>query len=477
MVQPSSARAPLHRAIVLGASLTGMLAAAVLADHADEVLVLERDVLPDGAAARAGLPQARHIHPLLSGGARAIESVAPGIQAAWLAEGARRIAVPARLAVLTPHGWIRRESGPSSQYQIVCTRDLLDAVARRHLLDRPRVTVRTRVRAESLVGDQRQVGGVRARDLSTGSVADFPADLVVDATGRGSRAPYWLAELGLAPVHEETVDPGLVYASRLFRAPAGGDDFPVVSLQADPREATPGRMAFLAPVERGRWHVTLAGTRGGEPTADPDRFDVFARQARHPLVADLIAGLDPLTAVHLNRSCSNRRRFFERHTAWPAGFVVLGDAVAAYNPVYGQGMSAAAQSVTALRGALRKGLAGARLAREVQRAVGRVVQSPWEVTTGQDILFPGATGRRPPLAARLSHGYMDRLSRTATSRPAVTRALFDVMSLSAPPTRLLRPDTALRVLLGPSRPVLTEPPLTPYEHAFGSGTEALPPRA
>ncbi len=158
-------------------------------------------------------------------------------------------------------------------------------------------------------------------------------------------------------------------------------------------------------------------------------------------------------------------------------FVVLGDAVAAYNPVYGQGMSAAAQSVTALRGALRKGLAGARLAREVQRAVGRVVQSPWEVTTGQDILFPGATGRRPPLAARLSHGYMDRLSRTATSRPAVTRALFDVMSLSAPPTRLLRPDTALRVLLGPSRPVLTEPPLTPYEHAFGSGTEALPPRA
>ncbi len=109
--------------------------------------------------------------------------------------------------------------------------------------------------------------------------------------------------------------PGLVYASRLFRAPAGGDDFPVVSLQADPREATPGRMAFLTPVERGRWHVTLAGTRGGEPTADPDRFEAFARQARHPLVADLIAGLDPLTEVYLNRSCSNRRRFFERHTA------------------------------------------------------------------------------------------------------------------------------------------------------------------
>ncbi|MGW5445355.1 NAD(P)/FAD-dependent oxidoreductase [Streptomyces asiaticus] len=465
MVPPINSTAPTpRRAVVLGASLTGMLAATVLADHADEVIVVDRDNLPNGPVRRPGLPQARHVHMLWSGGARAIEALVPGLEERWLAAGARRVRMPADLLALTAHGWTRRSL--HTQYQIACSRDLLDAVARKHTLGKPGITVRTRTHADSLIGDQHQVCGVRLRHLETGAVTDLEACLVVDATGRGSRAPQWLAQLDLPPVREEIVDPGLVYATRVFRAPAGGEDFPVVTFQADPRDGTPGRMATLAPIEGARWLVTLAGTRGAEPTAKPQEFEPFARQLRHPLVADLIANAEPLTDIHITRACSNRRRFYEQMRSWPSGFIVLGDAVAAYNPVYGQGMSVAAQGATILRDVIgRHGLQTINLTRHVQHAIGRLVQGPWDVTTGQDSQYPGAVGKQRPVTARLVHAYVVRLMRTANGRKAVTRALYDVMSLSAPSRRLFYPSVVLQVLLGPGQPPLTEPPLSPTERA------------
>ncbi|QES51574.1 pyridine nucleotide-disulfide oxidoreductase [Streptomyces venezuelae] len=471
---PDSAHRPVRRAVVLGASMAGMLAAAVLAEHADEVLVLDRDELPAGPAPRPGLPQAHHVHLLWSGGVRVIEAIAPGLTRAWLDAGARQLDMPADLVLLTPHGWVRR--GSACQYQLACSRDLLDATARAVLLTGPRIRVRTGVHAEDLLatgtgtgaGTRTAVRGVRVRDLATGAAEEVSATLVVDATGRGSRAPEWLERIGLPRVREESVDPGLVYASRLYRAPDGAAGFPAVGIQADPGRPVPGRMATLLPVEGGRWLVTLAGTRGAEPTREAVEFEAFARTARHPLVADLIADAEPLSEVRLSRSCSNRRRWFEGLRPWPAGFVVLGDAAAAFNPVYGQGMTVAAQSAAVLRTALRAhGLAAPRLARTVQRGVGRVVEVPWSITTGQDIRFPGATGRPAPFAARLTHGYVDRLSRTAMSSEEALRALFDVMSLAEPPTRLFRPRTVRAVLAGPAGPPPDGPPLTAAERSVG----------
>ncbi|MER5778995.1 FAD-dependent monooxygenase [Streptomyces sp. NPDC002039] len=452
-----------RRAVVLGASLTGMLAATALAPHVDEVIVIERDELPDGPGPRPGLPQAHHAHLLWSAGEQAIERLSPGMRQRLLDAGARYVHMPSGLVSLTPHGWVPR-SGEPLQHQIVCSRDLLDATARRFLLQG--ITVRTRSYAVGLMGTRTRITGVRVRDLETKETAALHADFVVDATGRKSHSPQWLAEIGLTAVPETTVDPGLVYASRWYRAPSGAETFPVVSLQPDPGLGVPGRGATLVPVEGDRWLVTLAGTRGAEPGTDPAAFEEFARKAAHPIVADLIARAEPLSEVRLYRNCSNQRRHFEALKPWPAGFVVLGDAVVSTNPIYGQGMTMAAQMVLALRSALdRHGLTTPRLSATVQRRVGRVIRAPWDITTGQDIRFPGATGPRAPLAGRITHRYVDRLSRTAMSRPVVTRALFDVMSLAEPPTRLFRPDTLWGVIKGPAGPALGEPPITESERA------------
>ncbi|MEV6398594.1 FAD-dependent monooxygenase [Streptomyces sp. NPDC051907] len=457
---PSPRPAP-RRAVVIGGGLAGMLAAAVLSEYADEVTVVERDALPEGPAARRSLPQAHHAHLLWSGGARAMESLLPGVTDRWLAAGARRIPLPTGLVSMSAQGWFRR--WPQMQFLISCSRDLLDWAVRQEVAARPNVTVLGRTELLGLRGSAARVTGVAVRS-EDGHEQVLEADFTVDASGRGSRAPEWLRSLGVPAVEEEKVDSGLAYASRVFRAPEGSREYPVVNVQSDAREPRPGQTATIVPIEGGRWLVTLSGTRGGQPTSSAAEFEDFARSVRHPIVGELIAHAEPLTDVVVSRSTVNRRRFYEKVAAWPEGFVAIGDAVATYNPVYGHGMSVAAQGVLALRGALDKhGIASPGLARTVQRAVAGPVSTAWDLATGQDILYPGAIGRQPPSAAKVLRRYVDRLMLTATGRPLVAKALFDVMTLSAPTTSLLKPEIVLAVLRGPKLPQLPGPPLTDEE--------------
>ncbi|MEY9962629.1 2-polyprenyl-6-methoxyphenol hydroxylase-like FAD-dependent oxidoreductase [Streptacidiphilus sp. MAP12-16] len=439
-----------RRAVVLGGGMAGILAAAVLTDHADEVVVVDRDLLPDQARPRKGLPQARHAHLLMSGGARAVETLLPGIIERWAGAGAHRIALPTGMVVLTQVGWMPR--WPEMQFAMACTRDLLDLVVRGQVLARPRITLSEGTEAVALLGDPGRVTGVRVRRQGADGSERLEADLVVDASGRGSQAARRLTELGLPAVSEETVDSGTVYASQVFRAPSGTEDFPLVSVLPHSATPRPGQGATLVPIENGRWLVTLSGTRGGEPTRNPADFEPFARGLGDQIVADLIARAEPLTEVHFTRSTVNRRRFFERLPSWPDGFISMGDAVATYNPVYGQGMSVAAQSAAALREVLReRDLGSPGLARRVQQSIGRAAGGAWDLATGEDINFPGAIGARPSVAAQLLRGYFQRLRLVATTNPVVTRALMDVTTLSAPMTTMVRPEVVLRVLRGPGR--------------------------
>jgi 2-polyprenyl-6-methoxyphenol hydroxylase-like FAD-dependent oxidoreductase len=453
------ARAP-RRAVVIGAGTAGLLAAAALDPYA-EVTVVERDVLPDGPAPRKGLPQARHAHLLLSGGARAMEELLPGVTAAWLAAGARRIPLPTGFVSLTAQGWLRR--WPEMDFMISCSRDLLDSVLRDQVATKDRVTVVDGTELLGLEGDASRVTGVRVRTRD-GEQRVLPADLVVDASGRGSRSTLWLDALGVAPAPLDEVDSGLTYASRIFRAPAGTEDYPVVGVQPDPAQPVPGRSATIVPVEGGRWLVTLSGTRDGQPTDSAEEFEPFARGLRHPVVGELIAHAQPLTDVTISRSTINRRRFFEKVKGWPEGFVALGDAVATYNPVYGHGMAVAAQGALALRGQLAEhGIAAPGLARRVQRAVALPVTIAWELATGTDIRYPGAIGEQPGATRKLLGRYVERLLRTAAGRPLVAQAFLAVFTLSAPLSALVRPEVVFAVLRGPRRPPLTAPPLTAEE--------------
>ncbi|MEU3658659.1 FAD-dependent monooxygenase [Streptomyces sp. NPDC032940] len=453
-----------RRAVVVGAGLAGMLAAAALSTAVDEVVVLERDELPDGPEHRRGLPQGRHAHLLMAGGLDAMEDLVPGagLRKRLLAAGAHEISLSSGTLAMTPEGWLRRwrHEGPA---MLTCSRALLDWTLRAAVLERPGVRIR-KGDARELTGGPGRVTGVRvtAPDGSGEEVLD--AGLVVDAGGRGSRLLTWLDGLGVTGVRERTVDSGLVNATRVYRVPEGAERFPLTVVHADPYASRPGHSGMVLPIEDGRWMVSLGGTRGGEPPADPEGFLRYALELRDPVVGRLISGAEPLTGVHVSRSTSNVRRYVERVRHWPEGLVVLGDALATFNPAYGQGMSVAALGARVLAGEVRRaGPTAPGLARRVQRGAAGPVGAAWAMAVGQDVRYPGTRGGSPNAADRLVGAYTRRLTRTATGSYPAAAALWDVTSILAGPERVLRPATLLATLAGPPLPPPAGPPLTPSE--------------
>ncbi|MCD9875659.1 FAD-dependent oxidoreductase [Streptomyces guryensis] len=457
---PTPARPP-RRALVIGGGLTGMLAAQALSTVA-EVVVIERDMLPERPEPRTGLPQGHHTHLLWSGGAEAIESLLAGTARQLEMAGARRIPLTTGMVAYSAQGWFRR--WPESHYVITCSRDLLDWVIRSQVLKNEHIEVKEGADVTGLTGSAAAVTGVTIR-TDDGEESTLHADLVIDASGRGSRAPHWLDALGAPPVATREVDSGLVYASRVYQAPAGlPDTWPIINVQADPRADGPGQAGVIMPIEHGRWLVTLSGTRGGQPTDDLEDFQRFALGLRHPIVGELLGKAAPLGPVRVTRMTANRRRYYER-TPMPAGFVVLGDALASYNPTYGHGMSVAAQSAVALRETIRlkRGWGAPDLAACMQRAAARRVNTAWTFATGADVFYDGATETGPSRSERVAARFVDRLTYTATGTGRVARALTDVMTLQTGPATLARSSILIATLRGPLKSELTQPPLTVEE--------------
>lgn len=459
--------APRRHAIVLGAGIAGMLAAVALLRHVDTVTVLERDRLPQGPEARRGVPQARHTHVLWSGGVRLIESLLPGTVDRLRASGAHRIGLPEDLVSLTAYGWQQRM--PATQFMIAASRSLLDFTVRDQALADERISLLADTDIIGLRGDAEKVTGVtyKPRGANGGGMSVMEADIVVDATGRGSPMKRWLHVLGLPPVQQDVIDSGMAYATRIFQAPrAARGAFPLVSAYADHRAGVPGRNGILLPIEQGRWMVTLSGTRGAQPPGTESGFDDYLDTLRHPLISQLLRHARPLTPVHASHSTANRRLFYERLVTWPDGLAVVGDAVAAFNPVYGHGMSSAALAAAALDAALTEcgGLVpGA--AQAAQRAIGAVVDTPWILATSQDVCYPDVqTSTEDPRLTRYAaerRRQADTIGEAALLDPVVCSAALLVNTLSGAADALAGDDVkkALAAVAGtraPDEPTLSE---------------------
>jgi 2-polyprenyl-6-methoxyphenol hydroxylase-like FAD-dependent oxidoreductase len=284
----------------------------------------------------------------------------------------------------------------------------------------------------------------------------LPADLVVDASGRMSRTPEWLTSLGLRPPRETFVDVGLCYASRVYRRPAhvGTNDWRGVLLQPAPPAVKRG--GLMLPIEGERWIVTLSGRAGEKPPTDEAGFMAYARSLRAPTIYQAIANAEPLSGIVGYRATANRVRHYEELDGSPDGLVVIGDAACAFNPVYGQGMTAAALGATllgqcllearAVRGAGR-GLTG--LSRRFQRRLARLNVMPWLSATSEDARYleqekRAAQGWR----MRLMHGYIDRLTSRSTESAEVRQILIEIFNMLRPPAALFLP----RLLFAALRP-------------------------
>jgi 2-polyprenyl-6-methoxyphenol hydroxylase-like FAD-dependent oxidoreductase len=304
------------------------------------------------------------------------------------------------------------------------------------------------------------------------------ADLVVDATGRGSRTPAWLVELGYPEPVQEQVDPKMAYAARLFRIPADAPtEWTGVMLMSE--APTNPRYGYLFPVEGGRWMVSLMGAAGEHPPADEEGWWAFVRNLRHPVIADAVADAEPISPIRVHRGTSNRRWRFDRMPRWPDRFLVVGDAVAAFNPVYGQGMSVAGMAAETLGACLRAHRTTHRpgaldgLAARFQRAEARAGAAAWMIATGEDLRFPTTTGMPVTPALRVQHRYLDRVGAASTTDPRAGDAYARVIGMLDPPTALFRPRVLAAALrAGDGAGAGAPPPPRPPEQtpvAAGAG--------
>lgn len=431
-------------ALIVGGGIAGLMTARGLSAHYQRVVVLDADQYPTGGVDRKGVPQGPHQHVLVAQGRKLLEDQCPGLDAELAAAGCELVDWGSQCLVVSSAGQV-----PAFDSELVtrpCTRAFLESRIRARVAALPNVEFKEDTFVEGLLVEAGKTAGVVLRG---GAV--LRGELVVDATGRHSRAPEWLEAAGFRRPEESVVNAFLGYASRFYKRPANAPkEWKAVLISTKP-PSNP-RAAGLWPVENDRWALTLAGTARCYPPTDEAGFLDFAKQLISPVIADAIADAEPLSMIRGFRNTENRWRHFERLDRVPERFVVIGDGVCAFNPIYAQGMTLALMQALTLTRWVERARAQGRVPGDgdfglsFHRELTKVIRPGWLVATGEDCRWSSTEGPRGGLMQRASHWYLDRLMELTSQRPDLVNAFFSVTHLLRPPSSLFHPSLAGPIL-------------------------------
>ncbi len=428
-------------AIVVGAGMGGLAAAGALVDYFERVTVLDRDSLPTDATHRAGTPQARHVHVLLAGGQRAFESLFPG----FTAELVKADAVPMRMALdvrseVPGHDPFPQRDLGWDNYSM--SRPLAEYVARKELTKHANVELRENSHVNEIVAMGANGTGVNAVRLAGRHGDDdeiLSADLIVDASGRGALTLAALQSTASPAPAETRIGIDFNYSTAVFSIPDDApDDWKGVFTFPNPPASSRG--ALLMPIEGERWILSLGGAHGDGPPGDLDGFLAFAGELRTATISRAIKSAKLAAEVARFAFRESVRRHFERMVSFPRGLIPLGDAICRFNPMYGQGMSVAAQEACILRDILTARTAAPDpldgLPQAFFAAIQEVVDTPWVTAAVADFAYPQTRGERPPdieNTLKLASALNDLAARNA-----------DIHRLAVEVRQLLKPRSAYR---------------------------------
>jgi 2-polyprenyl-6-methoxyphenol hydroxylase-like FAD-dependent oxidoreductase len=436
-----------RQAVVVGAGMAGLPAARVLADFFEQVVVLERDTLPADASHRTGTPQGWHTHLLLGGGQRALSELFPRFGQDLAAAGAVPFRVGLDLRLERP-GFDPFPVRDLGLVTFAMSRPLIEATVRRRVRQYANTSIREHCRALELVSssDGAVVSAIRFAN-GEGKTETLPADLVVEASGRGYLTFALLDSIGRPGPEETVIGVDITYATSVFGIPDDPPtDWKAVATFDSPAEG--GVAAVMAPLERNRWIVTLVGRHGDKPPGDREGFLAYARRLRTSTIYDAIKTAEQLGEIARFGFPASVRRHFDRLEGFPHGFLPFGDAICRFNPVYGQGMSVAAQEACLLHEVLRRRaeegdpLAG--LAPAFFAEAGTLIETPWALAVVPDLANPRTKGQRPEnLQQRLEFG--EALNRLAAQDADVHKLFVEVLHLLKPQSVLREPELVERV--------------------------------
>ena len=417
-------------AVVVGGGIGGLLAAHALASRFDRVTVLEashypRESISPVPATRRGVPQSRCVHLLMAAGVAAFDELMRGWSEGLIALGVGPFDACADAVLSSSAGRLLR--APSGITAYACSRALLESMLRRRLAGKQSVQVSEGQKVLGLLSSPRgeSVIGVLTAERRRAGEALLLADLVVDASGTGTRLPRWIARLpnGLrSQVQKTVVESGMQYVSRWFRIDRG--DAPGWRcLSIAPTAGTGLRSAMMLRAEQDLWGVVLLAPAGQPLPADDVAFLDFIAGLGDGELRQALTLARPASPIHHYGATSSRMMHYERLEAWPAGLVAIGDSVCTFDPYFGLGMTAAARGAVLLATYLDRQRGGTITGLEFQKDLAILNAQPWHLSTGRD-----ADGR---LLVQDS-AYLGRLFERATSNPGVVHALLAVQHLLRP---------------------------------------------
>jgi 2-polyprenyl-6-methoxyphenol hydroxylase-like FAD-dependent oxidoreductase len=379
---------PSRHAVVIGGSIAGLCAARVLSDHFDRVTLYERDELPDEPVNRSAIPQGQHVHLLMARGAEELESVFPGLLEDMVAAGVPVVRNRPESIHFSAAGHVlgtgKHLDGKFTAY--VPSRGHLEWQIRKRVLDIASVNVERRVVSHPQFDPTaRAVTGVVLDDGET-----VAADLVVDASGRGSRLPVWFEQWGYDRPREDTVQVGVTYASQRVHIPEGliAEKMVVVGAALD----RPRGMGMLFH-EDGIWIVTAFGVAKAEPPRDFAGICLLADTVLPSHISAALREGEPVGGMNFHRYPTSKWRRYDKMSELPSGIIPFGDAVASLNPTFGQGVTMAALQAGNLRGVLDGGRHD--LAGRLARATAKTTLPVWLMNAVADLEEHGAQGSRP----------------------------------------------------------------------------------
>jgi 2-polyprenyl-6-methoxyphenol hydroxylase-like FAD-dependent oxidoreductase len=443
-----------RHAIVIGASMAGLLSARVLSDYFDRVTVIERDELPNGPLVRKGVPQGRHVHSVLARGDQIMERLFPGLFQTLLREGAELIDLANDMS--WHHFGVTKLKFASGVGMYTLSRPFLEWHVRKRLTDCPNVTLIDQCKVLKFVNssDRIRITGVgvrfdneKSRPGRSDQEAELTADLVIDASGRGSRTPQWLEELGYPRPRESVINVNVGYSTRFYRRPPGaGNEWRVLLVYPTPPAET--RLGVIFPVEENRWMATLAGWIGDHPPDDEEGYLKFARSLSTLDFYNAVNNAEPLSPIVTHKFPSNLRRHYENLDRFPEGLVVLGDALCSFNPVYGQGMTTSAMAASILGECLdwrrKGGEDSAAMTRRFRKMSHKAVDVAWMIAASEDFRYP-AVGRAS-LSTNLINRYFHRVHELGSCDPETHRRFLQVMTMIKPASTIFHPRVIWRVL-------------------------------
>jgi 2-polyprenyl-6-methoxyphenol hydroxylase-like FAD-dependent oxidoreductase len=436
----------LGHAVVIGGSIAGLIAGRVLADHCGQVTVLERDEIEDRPVIHKSVPQGNHLHALLNGGQRVLSALYPGFTDDLSSRGANRVAVGRDIVWQLPDGKAYTATGSvrvpfDVGLEGYCaSRGLIEYAIRRRTREVPRIRVETGRTVRELISRNQRICGVRCDDGRS-----VEADLVVDASGRSSRASQWLAAAGHSVPGKTTIGVDTAYSTANFRAPDWFDGEPIVFITGPAPTFT--RRCYLIRIENGTLLVSLIGRFGDYPPTDRDGFLAFARELHSDLAWRIIQDGEQLSPIAHHRFPASVQNHYEELSS-AERFIAIGDALCTFNPIHAQGMSAAAHQAGLLGEILSEHLSRDRgldgLTRSFYSRAAQFNSTPWNLAAAFDFAFPQTRGERPAGTEERAR-YFAILDRLQAKDPEMRRLMTEVFHLVKPLSALLEEPLQSRV--------------------------------